>query len=91
MTLPPSKRQVWRRREELRAVGLPRQGLLELVERERPAEDAEVVPMLASILFVTLTNFFVTWAPFFRSQTSTSPFSAVSRPIFATKCALESP
>ena len=40
---------------------------------------------------VQLTKFFVTWAPFFRSQTLTGPFSAVSKPIFATKYALESP
>ena len=34
-------------------------------------------PMLASILFVTLTKFFVTWAPCFRSQTFTGPFSSL--------------
>jgi|OM-RGC.v1.033378672 hypothetical protein len=51
----------------------------------------EGVPTLARILFITLTNFFVTWAQFFRSQTSTGTFSSVSRPIFATKFALERP
>ena len=38
---------------------------LEVISPGQPSVIAQGSPMLASILFVTLTNFFVTWAQFF--------------------------